>query len=85
MITLAPLARAKSTSRPLKLVTSMIVPVRAAMGPISARTNSIRSSIGKIGPLPTFAATPTTSRSMMRAARLMMSMWPLVTGSNVPG
>ncbi len=39
----------------------------------------------KSGPLPALAATATISRSTMPAARLMMSMWPLVTGSNVPG
>ena len=45
---------------------------------ISARTSATRSSSENSGPLPILLATPTTSRSSSRAARAMMSRWPLV-------
>ena len=51
----------------------------------SRRTMSIRSAVVNIGDLDGFVVTPITSRSTSLAPRLMMSMWPSVSGSNVPG
>jgi len=47
--------------------------------------SSTRSSSVSSGPLPVLIATPITSLSNNRAARVITSRWPLVIGSNVPG
>ena len=47
--------------------------------------SSMRSGTVKTGDLPSFSRTETSSPSKRRAARRMMSRWPLVSGSNDPG
>src|ERR671937_537230 len=44
-----------------------------------------RSSMLNRGALAGFSSTATTTPSKQRVALWMMSIWPLVTGSNVPG
>src|SRR5215468_10957308 len=46
---------------------------------------SIRSCSKNNGPLPMLMNGPITSRSTKRNERRTISVWPLVTGSNVPG
>src|ERR1700712_2244886 len=81
----APSWRAKSISRPWNDTPPMTVPLRSAISRVSAWTSSTRSSSENSGPLPVLMETPMPSLSISRAARPMMSTWPLVTGSNVPG
>ncbi len=56
-----------------------------AKSAVSRFTISSRSSRLNIGDLEGLVVTPMTSRSTRRAARRMMSRWPKVMGSNVPG
>ena len=51
----------------------------------SRRTIAIRSSTENIGDLEGLVVTPMTSRSTSFAPRRMISIWPSVIGSNVPG
>ncbi len=44
-----------------------------------------RSSTAKTGCLEGFSKTPTITTSKVALVRPMMSRWPFVTGSNVPG
>src|SRR4029079_422360 len=80
-IVLAPHARANSTTSSAKTSTSML------SWPTSAsRRNWTRSSTENIAFLCCGSrTTPTTTRSKIPAARVMMSRWPFVTGSEVPG
>ena len=80
-MTLAPSRSAKSISSESKVTTRMS-PSSAAT---SRSTVAIRSSTVNIGDLLGFVVTPTTSVSTSFAPRRMMSMWPSVSGSNVPG
>jgi hypothetical protein len=80
-ITVASQRRAKSTTSSRNTSTSTF-----GTSVNTSRTSSMRVSSGKSGVLccglPT---TPTTMRSKMAAARVITSMWPLVTGSYEPG
>src|SRR2546425_12209499 len=73
-------ARAYSTSSPEKDATS--TPGTSETASFSMAT---RSSTPNRGSLPGLARTATTTASKQRLARWMMSTWPLVTGSKVPG
>jgi hypothetical protein len=50
-----------------------------------ARTIASRSATVNIGSFDGLVVTPITSRSTRCAPRRMMSRWPSVIGSNVPG
>src|SRR5262249_44766907 len=52
---------------------------------VSCLSIAIRSAIVKACVFEGLLATPMTRWSTSLTARLMMSMWPSVTGSNVPG
>src|SRR5262249_12277011 len=52
---------------------------------MSSLMMSIRSCSENNGPLPMLMKGPITSRSTRRNERRTISVWPLVTGSNVPG
>ncbi|MNN50207.1 hypothetical protein D3C81_1647810 [compost metagenome] len=80
-MTLASTSSAKCISRLLKGLTSMSALKRAT----SVFSIATRSAVENSGPLSSFCATPMTSRSTSLIARPMMSMWPFVTGSKVPG
>jgi hypothetical protein len=55
------------------------------MSSTSRRTIASRSSSSNIGDLVILVVTPITSRSTSFAPRRMMSIWPSVIGSKVPG
>jgi hypothetical protein len=77
----APSRSAKSISRESKDTTRM-----SPTTPSTSRcTISIRSATVNIGDLEGLVVTPITSRSTSLAPRRMMSMWPKVMGSKVPG
>ena len=78
----APIFRAYLTSSALNPSTSTL-PIFSR--PTSARTMSIRSSGANIGSLEGLVVTPTISRSTSLAPRRMISAWPSVIGSKVPG
>src|SRR5205085_204277 len=81
-IAVAPCSRAKSTRSVSKAFTCTL-----PKSWTSASMNSTRSAAGNTGVcLRTgWFTTPTTTLSNTSAARLMMSTWPSVTGSYVPG
>src|SRR5438105_1509104 len=76
----APCLRAKSTISPEKVITSTL-----AIPPTEDRSRSTRSSVLNMNEGLRDSVGATISRSNSLAARVMMSRWPLVTGSNRPG
>lgn len=85
MIRVAPFDLAKSTSRPLKPKTSILLAVELGRVWTSLRTMSTRWSRVKRGSLRTSEATAIMSSSTKFADLKIMSRWPRVMGSKVPG
>ena len=78
LIAVAPCSRANSTSRLEKTSTSTLA--RSAVASLMKLCRS--SAVKSVFCLRTgWLTTPTTTLSKTREARVMMSMWPLVTGS----
>jgi hypothetical protein len=76
----APEALAWSTSSPENESTSTFGKSATASFSIARRSSTVNS-----GSFPGFSSTATTSESKHELARRKMSIWPCVTGSNVPG
>ena len=77
---IAPVADAKSTVSPSKVVTSIRGRDSRHAWIISTRSAALNSGV-----FPGFSSTPTTTRSKITAARSRMSRCPNVTGSKLPG